>query len=458
MPGPQLQFLGAADTVTGSRYLIETASARVLVDCGLFQGYKVLRERNRAPFGVAPETLDAVVLTHAHLDHSGYLPALVRDGFAGRIYATAGTTELCGILLPDSGRLLEEEADWGRRKGSSRHRDPKPLYREEDAFVALRAFQPQPLDTAFQPAPGVEARFSSAGHITGAAQATLEVQGVTVHFSGDLGRLHDQLMLPPDPPPAADILVVESTYGDRRHPDVDPGAELGEVVRRVVGRGGVVVIPAFAVGRAESLLLQLSRLRDRGEIPDVPVYLNSPMAVAATELARRHPEERRQSAEEAERVASFARPVRTVEESIALNSRSGPMIIVAASGMLTGGRVLHHVARFGPDPRNAILLSGFQAGGTRGADLAAGARTLRIFGRDVPIEAEVVQLASLSAHADADEIMAWLRQAPRPPRTVFVTHGESSASDALRRRIKQELGWNARVPEHREVVELDSAH
>jgi metallo-beta-lactamase family protein len=392
MPASQLQFLGAADTVTGSRSLIETASARVLVDCGLFQGYKVLRERNRAPFPVAPGTLDAVVLTHAHLDHSGYLPALVRDGFVGRVYATRGTTELCGILLPDSGRLLEEEADWARRKGSSRHADPRPLYREADALAALRAFHPVPLGTPFEPAPGVTARLASAGHITGAAQVTIELPETVVHFSGDLGRLSDPLMRAPEPPPAADILVVESTYGDRRHPGTDPAAELGATIRRVVGRGGVVVIPAFAVGRAESVLLQLSRLRDRGEIPDVPVYLNSPMAVAATELAGRHPEERRLSAEEAARVAALATPVRSVEESKALNARSGPMIIVAASGMITGGRVLHHVARFGSDPRNAILLSGFQAGGTRGADLAAGARTLRIFGRDVPIAAEVVQV------------------------------------------------------------------
>jgi metallo-beta-lactamase family protein len=456
MPSSQLHVLGAADTVTGSRYLIQTASARVLVDCGLFQGYKVLRERNRAPFPVAPDTVDGVVLTHAHLDHSGYLPALVRDGFAGRVYATPGTTELCRILLPDSGRLLEEEAEWARKKGFSRHDKPEPLYREVDAFAALRVFHPQPLDVPFEPAPGIEARLLPAGHITGAAQVTVRTEDVTIHFSGDLGRPADALMRAPAPPPAADILVVESTYGNRRHPESDPEAELGPVIRRVVERRGVVLIPAFAVGRAESILLRLSRLRDRGEIPDVPVYLNSPMAVAATDLARQHPEERRQSAEEAERVAALAIPVRTVEESIALNARSGPMIIVAASGMLTGGRVLHHLARFGPDPRNAILLSGFQAGGTRGADLAAGVRSLRIFGRDVPIAAEVVQLSSLSAHADADEILDWLRLAPRAPRLTLVTHGEPEAADTLRRRIAHELGWNVRVPEHRDVIELSA--
>lgn len=454
MPAPQLHFLGAADTVTGSRYLVQTASARVLVDCGLFQGYKVLRNRNRAPFPVAPETVDAVVLTHAHLDHSGYLPALVRDGFAGRVYATPGTAELCGILMPDSGRLLEEEAEWARRKGYSRHANPEPLYREVDALEALRAFHTHPFEQPFEPASGVTARFSPAGHITGAAQVTIEVPSTVVHLSGDLGRLADPLLRAPAPPPVTDVLVVESTYGDRRHPDGEIEAGLGATIRRVAARGGVVLIPAFAVGRAESILLHLSRLRDADRIPDIPVYLNSPMAVEATEVGRRHPEERRLSPEEAARVAAFATPVRTVEQSIALNARSGPMIIVAASGMLTGGRVLHHVARFGPDPRNAILLSGFQAGGTRGADLAGGARTLRIFGRDVPIAAEVVQLSSLSAHADADEIMTWLRSAPSAPRQTFVTHGEPAAADALRRRISRELGWNVRVPEHREVVEL----
>jgi metallo-beta-lactamase family protein len=264
-------------------------------------------------------------------------------------------------------------------------------------------------------------------------------------------------MRAPEPPPAVDVLVVESTYGDRAHPQSDPEAELGAVIRRVVGRGGVVIIPAFAVGRAESILFHLSRLRDRGEIPEVPVYLNSPMALEATAIARSHPEERRQSADEAERMAALAIPVRTVDESIALNERSGPMIIVSASGMLSGGRVLHHVARFGPDSRNAIVLSGYQAGGTRGADLAAGARVLRIFGRDVPIEAEVVAIDTLSAHADADEVLAWLRRAERPPRLTFVTHGEPSAADTLRRRIKHELGWDVRVPEHREEVDVLAA-
>jgi metallo-beta-lactamase family protein len=261
-------------------------------------------------------------------------------------------------------------------------------------------------------------------------------------------------MRAPEPLPEADVLVVESTYGDRAHSDADPAVELGAVVRRVAERGGVVVIPAFAVGRAESIILQLSRLRDRDLIPDLPVYLDSPMAVEATEISRRHAEEHRLDPDEAGRVAGFAVPIRSAEESMRLSTLRGPMIIVSASGMLTGGRVLHHVARLGPDPRNAIVLTGYQAGGTRGADLAAGARSLRIHGREVPIEAEVVQLDSLSAHADADEMLAWLRTARTPPRVVYVTHGEPAAADTLRRRIRHELGWDARVVGHRETVRL----
>lgn len=455
--GTRITFWGAADTVTGSRSLLEVGPHRLLVDCGLFQGFKVLRERNRARFPVPPESIDAVVLTHAHLDHSGYLPALVRDGFAGRVFATPGTRELCGVLLPDSGRLLEEEAGWAREKRFSRHADPRPLYTELDAHVALRSIHPQPFAAPFEPVPGVTAEFRHAGHITGASQVTLRTGGLGIHFSGDLGRPADRLMRAPEAPPAVDVLVVESTYGDRRHPARDPEDELGEVIRRVVARSGVVIIPAFAVARAESILVHISRLRDRGEIPRVPVYLNSPMALEATEIARRHPEEERLTPEEADRIAALAVPVRSVEESIALNARTGPMIIVSASGMLSGGRVLHHVARFGPDPRNAIVLTGYQAGGTRGADLAAGARALRIFGRDVAIAAEVVQIDSLSAHADADEIMGWLRTAERPPLITYVTHGEPAAADALRRRIRHELGWDARVPEHGVPIDLPAA-
>lgn len=449
-----LTFLGAAGTVTGSRYLIDAGGHRVLIDCGLFQGYKQLRERNRAPFPVPPESIDAVVLTHAHLDHSGYVPALVAAGFKGRVFCTEGTRDLCGLLLPDSGHLLEEEAEFAAKKGYSRHAAPKPLYTERDAQRSLRQFSARPFDESFDVVEGVTARFHGAGHILGAAHLSLDVGGQRLHFSGDLGRGEDALMKPPTALPACDLLVCESTYGNRSHPDLDAEAELGEVLKRVLGRGGVAILPAFAVGRAQTLMLHIARLRQRGEIPRVPVYLNSPMAVNATHIYHRHHDEHRVSEEECRAMFELATFVNDVEASKALNRKRGPMIIISASGMMTGGRVLHHVEAFGSDPHNAILLAGFQAGGTRGAKLAAGARHLRMFGREVPIRAEVVQLGAFSGHADADELLAWMRTAPNAPRHVFLTHGEPDAADTLRGRVRREIGWSCSVPEQGQVVDL----
>lgn len=454
MPDATLQFLGAAGTVTGSRYLVESGGRRILVDCGLFQGYKQLRDRNRAPFPVPPDTIDAVVLTHAHLDHSGYLPALVRNGFRGRIHCTAGTQDLCGLLLPDSAHLLEEEAKYAREKGFSRHAEPTPLYTVPDAHAALRRFTAHGFDAAVDLGGAVSARFIPAGHLVGAAQVRLDVGGTTIHFSGDLGRPHDILMRPPRPFDGADILVCESTYGNRQHPRVDPDAELGTVIRRVAGRGGVMVVPTFAIGRAQGLLLQIARLRAANAVPPVPIYLNSPMAIDATDIYLRHRDEHTASEGECRAMQALATMVHTAEESKALNRRRGPMIILSASGMLTGGRVLHHLEAFGGDPRNAIVLSGFQAGGTRGAALVAGARSLRLFGRDLRIGAEVVSLQSFSGHADGDELMDWMRAPARPPRMTYMTHGEADASDTLRARVKRELHWPVRVPEHLERIAL----
>lgn len=452
---PTLQFLGAAGTVTGSRYLIETGGQKVLIDCGLFQGYKQLRDRNRAAFPVPPETIDTVLLTHAHLDHSGYIPALVRDGFRGKVICTPATAELCSLLLPDSGHLQEEEARYARRKGFSKHLNPEPLYTLEDAEASLRHIATKNFDTEFEVGRGIRARFLHAGHLLGAAQISVNVAGRTVHFSGDLGRPQDPLMRPPLPLQEADILVCESTYGNRKHPRIDAEAELAPVIRRVAGRGGVIVIPAFAVGRAQGILLQIARLEQRGDIPAVPVFLNSPMAIDATDIYHRFHDEHHVSLEECRAMYSIATLVRSVEESKALNLRRGPMIIVSASGMLTGGRVLHHVQAFGSDARNAILLSGFQAGGTRGAALAAGADHLRMFGQEVPIRAEVVQLQSFSGHADADEILDWMGGASRAPAMTYLTHGEPDSADTLRGRINRELKWEARVPEHLEGIDLE---
>jgi len=451
-----LQFLGAAGTVTGSRYLIEAAGKRVLVDCGLFQGYKQLRERNWAKFPVAPASIDTVLLTHAHLDHAGYLPALVKQGFTGKILCTDATRDLSELLLPDSGRLQEEEARYARKKGYSRHANPLPLYTQEDADTCLTRFESRPFLEPQTLAPGISARFIPAGHLLGASQIALNVNGRRLHFTGDLGRATDALLNPPAPFEGADVLVCESTYGNRRHPTADAEAELAPIIRRVATRGGVIVIPAFAIGRAQGLMLHIAHLRKSGKIPNLPVYLNSPMAIDATGIYHRHHDEHHVTTTECREMFELATMVRTVEESKALNQQRGPMIIISASGMLTGGRVLHHVVAFGQDPRNAILLAGFQAGGTRGAALLRGERTLRIFGREVSIEAEVVTMESFSGHADSEEMLAWLRAAPTPPGMTYITHGEPDAADTLRGRIDHELGWHCRVPEQLERVRLDA--
>lgn len=452
---PTLRFLGGTGTVTGSRFLLESNGARILIDCGLFQGYKQLRLRNRAPFPVPPSSIDAVVLTHAHLDHSGYLPALVRDGFSGPIVCSAGTAALVGLLWPDSAHLLEEEARFAARKGFSKHDSPAPLYTTADAERALESVSVRRFGETIGLPGRVEAELHHAGHILGAAHVRFRASGRELHVSGDLGRADDALMIAPEPLsalPPAHALLVESTYGDRAHPVTDPAEELTPVLERVLGRGGVVMIPAFAVGRAQALLLHLSRLRRAGRIPGVPVYLNSPMAVDATALYRAHPDEHRVTGDDLADLYELATMVRTVDDSKLLNLRGGPMIIVAASGMLTGGRILHHLAAYGGDARNAIVLTGYQAGGTRGAALAGGADSLRIFGREIPIAAEVVQLESMSAHADAEQILDWMRGAHVD--RAYVVHGEPDAADVLRGRIERELGVRARVPEQGEQVEV----
>lgn len=452
--GFSLQFLGANNTVTGSRYLVRCGPGTLLVDCGLFQGYKTLRLRNWAPFPIQPAGIDAVLLTHAHLDHSGYLPRLTREGFRHRVWCTRATRSLCRILLPDSARLLEEEADFANRKGSSRHHPAQPLYTEADAMACLNRFNAEPFDAAFEPVPGVRATFRAQGHILGAASLTLEFKGRRLTFSGDIGRTVDPVMPAPAPLVESDWVVTESTYGNRLHAGDSLKDELLPILQRVIARGGVAILPAFAVGRAQSLLHVIAELQGEGHFSSVPVYLNSPMATKVTDLLREFPHEHRLDTQALDAMQRMTHVVDSVEASRQLNLRKGPMIIVSASGMLTGGRVLHHVLAFGPDPRNAIILCGYQAGGTRGASLVAGARRLRIYGQDVSVAAEVVQVSAGSAHADADEIMAWLRTAPRAPEKVFVTHGEPDAADALRLRIERELGWSARVPEFLERVEL----
>jgi metallo-beta-lactamase family protein len=451
-----LEFLGATGTVTGSKYRVAQGKHAILVDCGLFQGYKQLRLRNWAPLPFDAASLDSIVLTHAHLDHSGYLPLLVRNGFRGPVYCTEATRELCRILLPDSGRIQEEDAEHANRHRYSKHHPALPLYTEADAVRSLQYFEARPYHAEFEAAEGIGASFHPAGHLLGSAMVRVDAAGSSILFSGDLGKPDDLLMRPPAPPPGAvDVLVVESTYGNRQHERIDPIDQLGSVIRRVIDRGGVVVIPAFAVGRTQTLLYCIHRLKLRGVLPEnLPVFLNSPMAIDATRLYRRHSDEHRLDPEECAAIWRVARMVNTVEESKALNQRKGPMIIIAGSGMATGGRVIHHLKAFAPDPKNAIVLAGFQAGGTRGASLLAGADVIKIHGEYVPVRAEVVALSNLSAHADYTQILDWLRGFGQPPQRTFVTHGELAAADAMRRHIQDTLGWNVEVPEYRDRITL----
>lgn len=447
-----LTFLGAAGTVTGSKYLVEAGRTRLLVDCGLFQGFKQLRLRNWAPPPFDPRSIDAVILTHAHLDHSGALPLLTRAGYQGPIYATPATQELCGVLLPDSGRLQEQDADFANRHGFSKHQPALPLYTEADAHAALRLFRSVPFGEDTGPAGGCRFAFRPAGHILGAAIVELETRHGRIVFSGDLGRPNS----PTTPPPArireADWLIVESTYGERRHEATDPGTALAEVINRTAGRGGTVLIPAFAVGRTQALLYHLHRLKKERAIPDLPVFLDSPMAVNASEIFCKYRDGL--SPAEWRSVCRTARYVQHVAQSKALSANPMPKVIISASGMATGGRVLHHLKQLAPDPRHTILFAGYQAGGTRGAALTQGATSVKIHGAYVAVRAEVRNLSMLSAHADAEEVMSWLKGFAHAPRVSFVTHGEPAAADALRHRIEEELGWPARAPEHGERAPL----
>jgi len=450
-----MSFLGGVGTVTGSRFLLEREGRRVLIDCGLFQGLKQLRLRNWAKFPVEPGSIDVVLLTHAHLDHSGYLPALVRDGFHGRIHASQATVELCEILLKDSGFLQEKDAEYANRHNFSKHKPALPLYTMKDAEAVLPHLEAVPFHERRSLGNGPDVFLRHAGHILGAASIECDWGGVRIAFSGDIGRFNDPVMVDPETVPEADYVVVESTYGNRKHEARDPQDALAEIVNRTTARAGTVVIPAFAVGRTQSLLYHLERLLSSGRVARIPVFLDSPMAVNATELLHRHSGDHRLSPEQCDRACGIAEYVRGVEESKALTSNPMPKVIISASGMATGGRVLHHLKRYAVERRNTILFSGFQAAGTRGADMLRGVDRIKIHGSYIPVRAEVDNLPMLSAHADSDEIMTWLGSFRRPPRMTFISHGEPEASDALRRRIQDELGWTCQVPEHLEKAVLE---
>jgi metallo-beta-lactamase family protein len=440
--------LGAAGTVTGSKYLVTAGGFSILVDCGLFQGYKQLRLRNWATLPIDISKLNAVVLTHAHIDHSGYIPLLVNSGFKGNVFCSEATRDLCTILLPDSGHLQEEDAAFANRHGYSQHSLAKPLYTEEDARRSLSHFRPVPFDESFEIAPGFEGSLRRAGHMLGAATALIEAAGQRITFSGDLGRSNDPIMPAPSDLQPTDYLVVESTYGNRLHDPGDPLAMLGSVIRETAARGGAVIIPAFAVGRAQTLMYCMHLLKASGKIPtSLPIFLDSPMAREATAVYQHHLQEHRLGPEQCRAMCHAATIINSVDESKQLDLKQSPKVIISASGMATGGRVLHHLKAFAGDHRNTILFAGFQAGGTRGAALVAGAPTIRIHGQDVRVRAQVKHIDNLSAHADSNEILRWLSTLAVPPKQTFITHGEPDASEALRCRIKRELKWNCTVPE-----------
>lgn len=463
MASTTLSFLGASGTVTGSKFLVTTdeggpGERRILVDAGLFQGEKRLRLMNWSDFPVPPSSISDVLVTHAHLDHCGYLPRLVRHGFTGRIWATRATAELCGIVLRDSAFLQERDADDARSHGYSRHRNPEPLYRVSDVERTLPLFREVPVDRDVDLGVGVSARWTRAGHILGSASIRLDTPGGPVLFSGDLGRATHPVLRPREVPPGAATVLVESTYGDREHPE--PGAEphrvLAEAIRRTVARGGSVLVPAFAVDRTEVVLTALADMQREGRIPPLPIFVDSPMALASLRIYQSPSAagELRPEARGLRLPGLDLREVHTVEESKQLNRPHRPCLIISASGMATGGRVLHHLEHMLPDPRHTVVLTGYQAVGTRGRALADGATQLKMHGAHVAVAAEVVREDEFSVHADASDLLAWLGALRPRPRHVFCVHGEPDSALALARRITEELGIEATVPGHLDSVRV----
>jgi len=457
---PTLTFLGAAGTVTGSQHFLEDEGRRLLMDCGLFQGLKELRQRNWAPPRIDPKRLQAVLLSHAHIDHSGYLPRLVRGGFSGPVFCTRGTADLLRVLLPDAAHLQEEEADFNNRHRTSRHDPALPLFTTDDAARALTQVKTVDFDEPFSPAPDVEARFTNSGHILGAGLIQCRIGGRLIVFSGDLGRYGVPIMRDPDPVPEADVLLVESTYGFLFHPSGDHRDKLVASVTRAADTKGWLLIPAFAVGRSQEILYDLRELEKRGAIPGLPVFLDSPMGIQATAIYAAHTEEHDPAL--ARVVAGGTAPFapkrftlsRTVEDSKRLNDTAGPGIIVAGSGMATGGRILHHLKRLLPDPKTTVLFVGYQAAGTRGRLLKDGAREIKMLGVTIPVHATIMISDAYSAHADREEILRWLGGFRRPPGMTYVVHGEAGAAEALREAIVSRLGWNAAVAQDGQRVTL----
>lgn len=458
----RITFHGGAGTVTGSRHLVDTASTRLLVDCGMFQGRKELRQRNWAPPGFEPSSVDSVALTHAHIDHSGYLPRLVRDGFSGPVFATPATADLVDLLLRDSAHIQEEDARYANRKGYSKHHPALPLYTVRDAELAIAQIEVLDYGEWHSSAADTRFRFTPAGHIIGSGMIELEARDGgrerRILFSGDVGRFDAPLVPDPTAPPPCDVLVIESTYGDRAHPKTPVEEQLAEALRAIRASGGTMLVPAFAVGRSQQLVYLLHEVMEAEPELRVPIHLDSPMAIDTTRIYRRYPEEH---GLEAVRLRSGSSVLfdgnvflhRTVEESMRLNTLAGPRVIISSSGMMTGGRVLHHLRRLLPDSRNVVVLAGYQAPGTRGWHLKRGDETIRIHGQDVPAGARLMEISGLSAHADADQLLRWVGALPAPDVT-FVVHGEKDAARALARRLHEELGFHCETPRHGESFEV----
>jgi metallo-beta-lactamase family protein len=451
----KIRFLGAAKTVTGSRYLLQSEGKNFLIDCGLFQGFKELRLRNWAPFPVNPKTIDGVLLTHAHIDHSGYLPLLVRNGFNGPIYSTEATRDLSRILLLDSGHLQEEDAKRANRYGFSKHKPALPLYTVDDAEECMTHFKVIPYHQEQALAGNMKFQFYRAGHILGSSMITVDGPQSRITFTGDLGRLNDPLLRPPETISETDYLVIESTYGNRQHPPADGLDKFAEIINSTIKKNGTVIIPSFAVGRSQTLLYFIKQMKDQNLIPkDLPVYLDSPMAQDVTRLLCQYEDEHRLNDTECALVSHTARYTQSVEESKQINASGKSCIIISASGMAEGGRILHHIAFYGPHPENTIIFAGYQAGGTRGAQLLDGAKEIKMFGQMIPINARVERLEFLSSHVDYDEELEWLKGFKKPPKRVFLTHGEADAAEAMKKRIVDTFGWDVVVPDHLSEYEL----